>query len=193
MQSGTVLLAFSYFEVYFREVVEDIFSSLAAAGVRADVLTPRTRIHCAIDWKLAEWAEVQDPSKRCEAVWNYVSSGGVGSLHDVGVVERSFAERVLSGITYPKPDNIKKMLVRLGINNPVTCLRRKARMNIDQYLIGFHDARVDLAHNGNPPGWAEADYDQKIEDLLKFSKVLDRVLCQWFCERASISHWPRQA
>jgi hypothetical protein len=191
MQCGVVLIAFAYFESYFREVVEDVFASLSAGGVSSSSLAEATRTQVAIGCRLDEWARTVDPAKQSKQIWTYRGVGGFDLLEDSLVVRADVATALLAGITYPKLDNVRKLLARLGIDDPLARLRSTAKMQIDQYLVSFHDARVDLAHNGTPPGWSEADFEVKLSELMLFAKALDKVLYGWVGQASSYSHWPK--
>lgn len=190
MRSGSVVLAFGHFEGYYREVIEDICSSLSDAGSTYAEMPVSFRTHAAVACRLEEWGSIQNPQSLSERIWAIRAGGGFDTLLDENRVSAGIASDLMSGITYPKLDNIRKMLARLGIADPLAKLRATARLPIDQYLTSFHDARVDLAHNGTPPGWAESDFENQLERLHSFARVLDRVLFQWFCQRAGMRSWP---
>jgi hypothetical protein len=190
MQGGVVLLAFGYFEAFVRELIEDVFVSLSSSATHSERLGSTIRVHAGLVCQMHEWNKIQDPGALSAKIWDYRMNGGLSILEDGSPIGADLAEKILAGITYPKLDNIRKLLSRLGIADPLRSLRSTAKQQIDQFLISFHDARVDLAHNGTPPGWAEADFILRLDELTKFAVVLDRVVYKWLCAVAGTRAWP---
>lgn len=116
-------------------------------------------------------------------------SGGMDILNDTDVPMRIDVDALLSGVSYPKPANVRKLLARLGIENSIDKLRQRGGHAVEQKLTSIHDARAELAHTGNLPAWTHADYQVRLNGLEEYAKALDKVLHRHVASAVSSAQW----
>ena len=191
MLSSAVLLSFALFEAYVSDVVDAFFKGFENAKVKTEQLPPETRAHHALACRLDEWSDIQDPSKLRERIWVDKSAGKLMLLDDGINLASLDVSPFLAGIAYPKLDNIKKLLMRLGVAKPLDALRAKGGHAITQKLISFHDARAELAHTAQLPSWTQNDYQDRLKELEEFALAFDKVLHSQFTSISNATAWIR--
>lgn len=176
MLSSTVLLAFAYFETYVSDVVDDACKALCSAGVRADTIPLNLRIHVSIGAYIKQLSEIRDPAKQMKRIEVMKADGTLDILDDTSVPVRIDVDALLSGVTYPKPVNIRRLLARIGIADPKAELISRGGHSIEQKLTSIHDVRAELAHTGVMPSWTTSDYEMRLDGLKEFAKAFDKIL-----------------
>jgi len=176
MLSSTVLLGFAYFEAYIRDVVDDACKALCSSGIRADAIPINLRIHVSIVAHIKKLSEIRDPAKQMKQIEVMRSNGMLDILDDANVPVRIDVDALLSGVTYPKPDNIRRLLARIGVANPKAELISRGGHSIEQKLTSIHDVRAELAHTGVMPSWTTSDYEMRLGGLEEFAKTFDKIL-----------------
>lgn len=191
MLSSAVLLSFALFEAYVSDVIDAFFKGLENAKVKTEQLPPELRAHHALACRLDEWSDIQDPSKLRDRIWGDKVAGKLVLLDDGVELASLDVSPFLAGIAYPKLDNVKKLLTRLGVAKPLDALRGKGGHAIAQKLVSFHDARAELAHTAQLPSWTEQDYQDRLLELEQFALAFDKVLYSRFTSISSSTAWIR--
>jgi hypothetical protein len=189
MLSSSILLCFANFENYLSDVIDDMCIGFCAAALTASGLPPELRTQVAVVSKLAEWADIEDPTKLQANLWKYKEGGGFAVLDDAFVPKNINVDAITAKITYPKIDNVIKVMRRIGIQKPKAKLKAVGGHAIEQKLTSIHDARAELAHTGKLPVWTTQDYVDRLNDLETFARTLDKIFCQHFCRYASLPKW----
>jgi hypothetical protein len=189
MYSSVILLSFAHFESYVSDVSADLCKALCSANKPAKALNDSLRAHVSVASQLSAWKNIQDPAKLRKQIWLHKGANGFELLSDAASPVWIDPTLVLAGIGYPKPDNIKKFLGRLGIADSTKALQAVGGLTIMQKLTSIHDARVELAHTGKLPSWAHADYELRVKGLREFAGVLDRVLWRYVCASVPSKQW----
>ena len=189
MYASSVLLSFAYFEAYVSDLVADVCSGFVNVALPAGGLPSAMRAHVAVCSRIASWAEIQDPAKQREHVWAHKTAGNFEILADSVVPARIDSSSLLSGISYPKPDNVRKLLARLGVDQPKKKLIERGGHAVEQKLTSIHDARAELAHTGRLPAWAPADYSVRLRELKEFAVAFDKVVHRHVVSIASSRGW----
>jgi hypothetical protein len=191
MLSSSLLLSFAYFEAYVADVTNDVCKALCSVGVSAASFARDLRAHVAVASRLRQWSDVQDPIRLRQQIWVHKDADGFVLLDDSAMPARIDVDLLLSGVGYPKPENIKKLLSRLGIGDPNAQLRRRGGHAVIQKLTSVHDARAELAHTGRMPGWTFADYDIRLLELRQFARAMDHVLWNYVVDVVPATAWIR--
>lgn len=189
MLSSTVLLGFAYFEAYVSDVVDDACKSLCSGGLNASKFPSDLRVHVAIAAHIRNWVDIQDPAKQRNQINANRSAGVFDILNDADTPMKIDVAALLSGVSYPKPKNVKRLLARLGIADPKAELIARGGHSIEQKLISIHDARAELAHTGAMPAWTIADYLDRLDGLEQFARAFDKVLHRHVSALVSSSRW----
>lgn len=176
MLSSTILLGFAYFEAYVSDVVDGACRALCSCGVTASALPADLRVQVAIAAHIKQLSEIRDPVRQRNQIKEKKNNGVFDILNDTNIPSRIDAEALLSGVTYPKLDNIRRLLARMGIANPKAELISRGGHSIEQKLTSIHDVRAELAHTGVLPAWTPADYEMRLSGLEDFAKAFDKIL-----------------
>jgi hypothetical protein len=188
MCSSAILLGFAHFESYVTDVVDDLCKALTSAGKSSAVFSDDLRAHVAVAFQVSAWSELQDPGKLRKQIWTHKLADGFALLNDAAVPTKISSSAVLARIRYPKPDNIKKLLTRLGFVDPVASL---GGPTVLQKLTSFHDVRAELAHTGKLPSWSQADYSQRLNEFGQFARAFDHLLWKYVVAIVPASRWIR--
>jgi hypothetical protein len=191
MLSSSILLSFAYFEAYFADITNDVAKALCSSKIQASALSQDLRVQIAVASQLDGWSEIQDPAKRRKQIWAHKASNGFLLLEDAHVPASLGVSNLLSGISYPKPDNVKKLLSRFGIGDPLKELKAKGGHAVMQKLTSIHDARAELAHTGRLPSWSPMDYQDRLREIVEFAKSMDRVLWTYVRSAVPATCWIR--
>lgn len=189
MYSSVILLSFAHFESYISDICADLCKALCSGAIPASKLNSALRAHVAVASCVPAWSDIQDPTKLRQQIVAYKGSGGFDLLIDDLVPTWIEPSTVLAGISYPKPKNIKRLLERLGVDEPLLALKAVGGIAVMQKLTSIHDARAELAHTGRLPGWTPADYELRVTDLGGFASALDRVIWKYMCACIPSKHW----
>lgn len=184
-----MLLGFAYFEAYIADVVDDFCKAICSKGVTADRFPEDLRAHITIAANLKNWVGIQDPSKQRAQINAGRKKGVFDLLNDQNRPVQIDAAALLAGVSYPKPANVRKLLSRLGIQDPIAQLVARGGHSIEQKLVSIHDVRTELAHTGTMPSWTLSDYENRIDGLEEFAKAVDKVLHRQVSSIASASSW----
>lgn len=191
MLSSSILLSFAYFESYVADVTNDVCKALCSPGLMAKSLAGDLRAHVSVSSKLNSWIGIQDPLKQRQQILAFKAADGFELLADEYSPTGIDVGSLLSGVGYPKPDNIRKLLSRFGVPDPLAALKGAGGHSVMQKLTSIHDARAELAHTGRLPAWTISDYKDRLTDIGHFARAVDYVLWRYVCSTVPSSRWIR--
>jgi len=189
--SSSVLLSFAHFESYVGDVTNDVCKAFCSAALSSAQFPAALRAHVAVGSKLKGWGEIQDPTKQRAQILAHKANGGFEILNDLTVPLKIDVDSILVDVSYPKLKNVKKLLNRLGVDDPIASLIKSGGHSISQKLISIHDARAELAHTGQAPNWTKTDYQHRLQELLQFAAAMDRVLFTLVASTVKSTNWIR--
>lgn len=182
------VFAFSQFEVYVKDIIEDSLQALnAAAPAFADVpdlmlgyllhrgedLGPEYRRFAISEDEGALLQKLATTGRKL-AQWG---AGGPPIVLDAAVF--------LDKKKYPSPKNLPQLFKRLGVNNLWASVSATGKFDSKLILTSLNDLRTSIAHDGRvPPGFSIPDFKDRLSKMRRFVGALDRALASHFCSNA---------
>lgn len=90
--------------------------------------------------------------------------------------------------TYPSFKNVKRVLVRIGVQGPESALSQLLKRDVETLIEGFQSVRTALAH-ASPPSITLTDVKKLLSDMRALVAAIDRILFRHVISNGGTSCW----
>lgn len=179
--AAAIFLGHAALENYISDSLSDYASAASAKAARASALAPNLQAHLFIHKSNAEvlFSSYQLGGSEADLLKKFsgVVRGSLAGFVDGSAPLPTFrGSDIFTHYKYPSAKNLNRVFSRIGIPKVFSHLDRILRTNASALLESIGSLRTQLAHTGTLPGTSPRDVRDRLDDVSRLVRGLDRVL-----------------
>ncbi len=197
IHAAAVFLAHAEVENYFSDVLDDLAklyskhssnSQALPKSLRAHLLLTKSNMIRLVGEKIAGGSEVN----LIEKISTHLCSTHAFAADSSYSIAGFSGKDIYQNQKYPSPENIEKVLARIGIKNASNNINRVARKDAVALFESVASLRTALAHNASLPGMSQQDIVNRIMGAKIFVAALDRLLFEHLKTTHTAVQWKNE-
>ncbi|MFL9898531.1 HEPN domain-containing protein [Paraburkholderia fungorum] len=192
--AASIFLAHAEIENFIEDIISSFASGVQASVQKGSALPGYLQSHLFLtksnSVKIYSGFIAQNSEKELLKGFSAAIKGIAGNMVDDSRNISPFTGQDIYGkLKYPSQDNLKKIFIRLGVENLFDELSRILRKDSKAMLESLGSLRTQLAHTGTLPGVSCRDVRDRLDDAGRFVGALDRVVYSITTQQLGSNIW----
>lgn len=190
INQSCIFLLSARIEDYTKNLIEDLIYSYRTNGATLRQIPKNTRTKALLDTQVNHFRKYYNSSDEKTLIRNISIENGCYTIIDdtVPFTTQVNSSNIIGTNKYPSIKNLKILYNRLGINDIITELNRKARKDIRTAIESFLSLRESIAHQG-APAITFSDIERHFKNINEAINYIDRVVYSHIKKESGDKFW----
>lgn len=190
INQSCIFLLSARIEDYTKNLIEDLVYNYKSNGATMGHLPKNIRTKALLDQQIHHFRTFYNSSDEKALIRNISIDNSYYSIIDntISFTNQIQASNIIGTNKYPSTKNLKIVYNRLGINNIITELNRKAQKDIKTAIESFLSLRESIAHQGAPT-ITYSDIERHFKNINEAINYIDRIICSHIKRESGDNYW----
>lgn len=190
INQSCIFLLSARIEDYTKDLIEDLIYSYRKNGAKLQKIPKNIRTKVLLDLQLGHFRKYYNSSDEHTLIRNMAIDNNCYSLLDDTAIftTQIRASNIIGTNKYPSIKNLKILYNRLGINDIITELNKKAKKDIKTPIESFLSLRESIAHQG-APAITFSDIERHFKNINDAINYIDRIVYSYIRKVSGNNYW----
>ncbi|WP_343703226.1 HEPN domain-containing protein [Chitinophaga sp.] len=190
VNQSCIFLLSARIEDFTKNLIEDLLYSYRSKGATLNAIPRNIRTKTLLDRQVNFYRSYYNSSDERSLLKSIsIDSPYYGIIDNAAnFTNQVFPTNIIGTNKYPSIKNLQILYFRVGINNIISDLNRKARKDIKTNIESFLSLREAIAHQG-APAVTFNDVERHFKNMVEAINYLDRVVYSHIRKESGDKYW----
>lgn len=190
VNQSCIFLLSARIEDFTKNLIEDLLYSYRTNGATLSNIPNNIRTKTLLDKQVNYYRSYYNSSDERALLKNIAIESSYYGIMDnaANFTNQIYSSNIIGTNKYPSIKNLKILYFRLGINDIVVDLNKKAKKDIKTNIESFLSLRESIAHQG-APAVTYIDVERHFDNMVEAINYIDRVVYSHITKESGEIYW----
>lgn len=190
VNQSCIFLLSARIEDFTKILIEDLLYNYRHNGATLSLVPTNIRTKTLLDKQVNYYRSYYNSSDERALLQNIAIDSSYYGIMDngAGFTTQIFPNNIIGTNKYPSIKNLKILYFRLGINDIINDLNRKAKKDVKTNIESFLSLRESIAHQG-APAITFIDVERHFANILEAINYIDRIVYSHIKKESGEAYW----